>query len=341
VEQRKRNILKAVVEEFTATAMPVGSQVLANRHLLSLSPATIRNELADLAELGYLIQPHTSAGRIPSDQGYRYFVDFLMETEPVSSQLRTFIEDEFRSAPADVQAMVEKLAMVVALVTENAAVVSSPHGPRAQIKHVSLASLESRAALLVLLLEGNILRQQVIGLSQAAEQEALSRLEAKINRELAGHDRNGVLNRLKRLPEGLEKEILGQVDELLGGFERGTETLVVHDGVRNLLKQPEFASVARMQEVLEVLEETRYLSALVRDLVGESDLQIVIGAENVTSQLRNCAVVLTTYGPSGRLKGVVGVVGPTRMRYGETVSRVRLAAKIASERLAELVSGGV
>lgn len=338
MEVRKTQILKAVVEEFTATAIPVGSQALASRYFMSLSSATIRNELANLVDLGYLLQPHPSAGRIPSDQGYRYFVDFLMEEQPIAPSIRSFVEAEFRSAPADVQALVEKLAALIAILTQNAAIVSAPQGPRAVIKHLSLVSLDERAALLVLLLDGNILRQQVIDLSEPASQSALSRLEARLNKDLAGHDRDEVRLRLRRATAALEKEVVGQVEDLLRSFEGGAETMVVHDGLRNLLRQPEFTDTSRLHEILEVLEESRYLGRLLRDLVGESDLQIAIGAENGTSQLRNCTLVLTTYGPLGRLKGVVGVVGPTRMRYGDIIGRLRLVADAATERMTELNS---
>jgi heat-inducible transcriptional repressor len=137
-------------------------------------------------------------------------------------------------------------------------------------------------------------------------------------------------------PLGLEKELLGRVVAVLDLYEKGSEGLVVHDGVRNLVRQPEFAESARLQQVLEVLEETRYLTLLLRQLIGDSDLQIVIGSENTSSQLRGCAVVLTTYGPSNRLKGVLGVIGPTRMEYSQTVARLQAVARGASERMAEL-----
>jgi len=126
MEQRKQEILKAVVREFTVTALPVGSQALVSRHFLNLSSATVRNELSELADLGYLIQPHTSAGRIPTDRGYRYFVDFLMDLEPVPQQVASFIRTELSSAPADLQTLVERVATTVAAVTQNAAVASLP-----------------------------------------------------------------------------------------------------------------------------------------------------------------------------------------------------------------------
>jgi len=152
MEARKRAILKAVVQEFTTSAVPVGSQILANRYFLNLSSATIRNELSNLADLGYLVQPHTSAGRIPSDQGYRYFVDFLMETEPLPRPVKVFIEEQVQGAPADGQLFVERVAMVVAAVTHNASVVSAAYGPRARIKHLDLVSLDPQAVLLILLM---------------------------------------------------------------------------------------------------------------------------------------------------------------------------------------------
>ncbi len=335
MEPRKQEILKAVVREFTTSAVPVGSQSLARSHFVHLSSATIRNELSELADLGYLVQPHTSAGRIPTDRGYRYFVDFLMDAEPVPKHVTAFIGEEMRAAPSDAQVLVERVATTVAAVTQNAAVVSAPHGPLARVKHVDLVSLEPSEVLLVLLVEGNLIRQQVFAIAQPAEQAELTRLAAKINSELASHDRDDVGMRLEGLAVGLEKEILTRLGDALEMFERGSETLVVHDGVRNLLRQPEFAEAARLRDVLEVLEQTRYLTDLLQQLVGDSDLQIVIGSENTTSQLRSCAVILTTYGPSKRIKGVLGVVGPTRMNYGQVVGRLQTVARAANERMLE------
>jgi len=336
MEPRKEDILKAVVREFTVSATPVGSQSLASRYFLNLSSATIRNELSDLADLGYLVQPHTSAGRIPTDRGYRYFVDFLMDAEPVPAQVRAYIGEELRTAPADVQAIVERLATTVATATRNAAVASAPHGPRARIKHIDLVSLEPQDVLMIILVEGNLIRQQVLAVSRPTDQAELSRVAGKLNRELSGKDRDQVAVRLQRTGEGLEKELLEKLGGVLALFEQAVETLVVHDGVRNLLRQPEFAESARLQEVLEILEETRQLAALLQTLVGDTDLQVVIGSENVTSQLRSCAVILTTYGPSNRMKGVLGVVGPTRMEYGQVLGRLKVAADAASVRMTEL-----
>ena len=336
MEDRKQAILRAVVNEFTTSAVPVGSQALQSRYFVNLSSATIRSELADLTDLGYLAQPHTSAGRVPTDSGYRYFVDFLMDLEPIPDRVRSYIEEELREAPADVQGMVERVAVTVATVTQNASVASAPQGSFARIKHLDLVSLEPREVLLILLLEGNLLRQQVISVTQDVTQAELTRLAGRMNSLLGGRSSDEARQRYQASPLGLEKEMLGRVIAVLDLYEKGGESLVVHDGVRNLLRQPEFAETSRLHQVLEVLEETRYLTQLLRQLIADSDLQIVIGTENTSSQLQSCAVVLTSYGPSDRLKGVVGVIGPTRMAYSQTVARLQAVARRAGERMAEL-----
>ncbi len=328
MENRKQAILRAVVNEFTTSAVPVGSQSLHSRYFVNLSSATIRSELAELADLGYLTQPHTSAGRIPTDSGYRYFVDFLMDLEEVPERVLGFINEELGHTTADIQGLVERVAMTTAAVTQNASVASAPQGSQGRIKHVDLVSLEPKDVLLILLLEGNLLRQQVVQVTDATTQPTLDLLASKLNQSLGGKAGEEVRRHYENAALGLEKELLGRVVAALDQYEQGAENLVVHDGVRNLLRQPEFAESSRVQQVLEVLEETRY--------IGNSDLQIVIGSENASSQLQGCAVVLTTYGPSNHLKGVLGVIGPTRMAYSQTVARLRAVARSASERMAEL-----
>ncbi len=336
MENRKQAILRAVVKEFTTSAVPVGSQALQSRYFVNLSSATIRSELAELVDLGYLTQPHTSAGRVPTDSGYRYFVDFLMDLEPIPDRVRAYIREGLSTAPADEQGMVERVAMTLAAVTQNASVASAPQGSLARIKHLDLVSLEPQAVLLIVLLEGNLLRQQVVNTSQDATQAVLTRLAARLNAALGGRASDEARRRYEASALGLEKELLGRVITILDVYEKGSDNLVVHDGVRNLLRQPEFAESSRVHEVLEVLEETRYRTVLLRQLIGDSDLQIVIGSENASSQLRGCAVVLTSYGPSDRLKGVLGVIGPTRMAYSQTVARLQAVARLASDRMAEL-----
>jgi transcriptional regulator of heat shock response len=244
IEPRKEQILKAVVEEYTETGLPVGSQSLASRHFQNLSAATIRNELAELVETGYLAQPHTSAGRVPSDLGYRHFVDYLMQEEPVPPQVGRLVRERVRGT-ADVGHVIDGVAALLAQLTRAAALVTMPHTPGDQLKHAD----------------------------------------------------------------------------------------VVHDGVRDLLRQPEFVEVERVRELVWVIEEAHRLAALLESLVGDSGIQVVIGCENEWEPLRRFSVLVTTYGQRGRLWGTMGLIGPTRMRYSQAVSHLRQVAQTTGQML--------
>src|SRR6478672_8210712 len=175
LDSRAREVLREIVIQHVSTGEPISSRSLAKCGRFGLSSASLRNVMADLADLGYLTQPHTSAGRVPTDSGYRYFVDFLMDLEPIPDRVRAYIHDELQAAPADVQGMVERVAMTVAAVTQNASVASAPQGSQARIKHVDLVSLEPQEVLLILLLEGNLLRQQVVPTTEVSTQSELTR----------------------------------------------------------------------------------------------------------------------------------------------------------------------
>src|SRR5438876_1111327 len=179
--------------------VPVGSQVLAAKYFIALSSATIRNELADLVGTGYLQQPHTSAGRVPTDRGYRYFVDFLMDPEAVSPAVRRTVKQAFETAPHSVEGILEKAAMVLAQVTENVSLVTAPEVSEARIKHVDLVSLEPQSVLIILVLEGNLIKQTVIRLERATSQDDLSRMAAMLNRKVKGQTADELLSRLSQL----------------------------------------------------------------------------------------------------------------------------------------------
>jgi len=190
LDERKQQILKAVVADYTVTGVPVGSQVLAAKYFIALSSATIRNELADLIGTGYLQQPHTSAGRVPTDRGYRYFVDFLMEPEAASATVRRTVKQAFDTAPHSVEGILEKAAMILAQVTENVSLVTAPETSEARIKHIDLVSLEPQSVLIILVLEGNLIKQTVIRLERATSQDDLSRMAGML-RPLPHSDSGG------------------------------------------------------------------------------------------------------------------------------------------------------
>jgi heat-inducible transcriptional repressor len=338
LDDRKRQILKAVVSDYTLTGVPVGSQVLAAKYFIALSSATIRNELADLVGTGYLQQPHTSAGRIPTDRGYRYFVDFLMEAESVPSNVRRVARIEFESAPPSVEGILEKAAMVLAQVTENVSLVTAPEMSESRIKHIDLVSLEPRSVLLILVLEGNLIQQQVVRLDRPTPQEDLSRMAAMLNRKVKGETADQLSARLSQLgpDRDAQRQILSQLVESIKIHQAQRQTVVLHDGVRNLLRQPEFVEVSRLEELLELIEQGAQMAGILQQVAFDKDVEIIIGRENTSSGLRECSLVLTTYKMADRIRGTIGVVGPTRMHYGQVVARLRLVSQSMSEALAHL-----
>ena len=326
------------MSDYTLTGIPVGSQLLAAKYFMALSSATIRNELADLVGTGYLAQPHTSAGRIPTDRGYRYFVDFLMEPEPVPQPVRRAVKQEFEGAAHSLEAILEKGAMVLAQITSNVSLVTAPEASESRIKHIDLVSLEPKSVLLILVLEGNMVKQQVIAVERETSQDDLSRMAAMLNRKVRGQTADEISSRLTSLgPDRSEqRRILERLIESIKTYQAQRQTIVLHDGVRNLLRQPEFVEVSRLEELLQLLEQGAQLASVLHQVAFEKDVEIIIGRENTQSGLQECSLVLTTYRMSDRMRGTIGVMGPTRMRYGQVVARLRLVTEAASDALNRL-----
>jgi heat-inducible transcriptional repressor len=344
LDSRKQQILKAVVSDYTETGVPVGSHALAGKYMLAWSSATIRNELANLVDIGYLLQPHTSAGRIPSDVGYRYYVDFLMEEEEVPSVVRRQADPVFAKPALAVEDLLESAAEVLARLTDAVSIITGPTAVSARLKHVDFVSLDPRHALLILVLEGNLIRQQPVALSDEAPQETLSELAAQLNGELNGLDSAEIAARRARPqdPPGtlLRDELIGHILGFMRAVDSRQDTMVVHDGVRNLLRQPEFGDVLRLQQVLDVVEEERVLGQVLASLEIDAvsgGVQMVIGAENDLEQLHGCSLVLTTYRVGETRRGSIGVLGPTRMRYPQVAPRLRYISQRVGEAIERML----
>jgi heat-inducible transcriptional repressor len=326
LDSRKQQILKAVVADYTRTGVPVGSHAVAI-HLAAWSSATIRNELANLVDVGYLLQPHTSAGRVPSDLGYRYYVDFLMEEEPVPAAVRRQMDPFFALLTGGLEETLEVAARALALATDAVSMVTGPRALGATLKHLDIISLEPRHALLLLVLEGNLIRQQPIALGRDADQMELSALAHRLNEVLQGADARQVAALAAGQSDAaLWSEAVTAIAALMESVDAGQDTLVVHDGVRNLLHQPEFGDVERFQEVLDLLEEERVLGEMLAAIETSHGTQIMIGRETGLEQLRQCSLVMTTYRVGTQRWGTLGVLGPTRMQYSQVAPRVRYVA---------------
>jgi heat-inducible transcriptional repressor len=353
LDTRKEQILKAVVADYTATGVPVGSHALA-LHLASWSAATIRNELATLVEVGYLLQPHTSAGRVPSDRGYRYYVDFLMQEEGLPGGVRRQLEPRLAVMPSDIEGVLELAAQVLAVAVDALSIVTGPQATSSTVKHLDLVSLDPAHALLILVLDGNLIRQHPMSLTREADQDELSRLAVQLNDEIVGLDGPQIeAGPVAAAVHPLRAEVVADIAAFLRSMESRQDTLIVHDGVRNLLHQPEFGDVQRLAQVLELVEEERvlgeFLAAAFEGAATGADatppgapagrpVTVVIGTESGISQLSGCALVLTTYRAGEGRGGTVGVLGPTRMPYSQVAPRVRFVADRVGEAVARVLS---
>ncbi|MHB1434339.1 MAG: heat-inducible transcriptional repressor HrcA [Streptosporangiaceae bacterium] len=335
LDDRKLAVLRAIVEDFVSTNEPVGSKVLVDRHNLDVSPATIRNDMAVLEERGLIVQPHTSAGRIPTDRGYRLFVDRLSAVKPFSTAERRAIET-FLAGAYDLDDVVMRTVRLLAQLTRQVAVVQYPSLSRSSVRHVELVPLAHRKLLLVLITTTGRVEQRVVELPGDYDDQAVTRLRAVLNSCLDGHKLTDVASIVAELPDRVEPReranaaaVFSVILETL--VERHEEKIVV--GGASNLTAADFSQGLR--EVLEALEEQVVLMRLLGESDDESSVTVKIGAENDVLGLRSTSVIATGYGSGDRALAKLGIVGPTRMDYPTAMGAVRAVARYTGKILAE------
>ncbi|MFI6600408.1 heat-inducible transcriptional repressor HrcA [Nonomuraea sp. NPDC050536] len=334
LDDRKLAVLRAIVEDYVSTNEPVGSKALAERHNLKVSPATVRNDMAALEEEGYIAQPHTSAGRVPTDKGYRLFVDRLSQVKPLSGAERRAIET-FLAGAVDLDDVVTRTVRLLAQLTRQVAVVQYPTLTRSTVRHVELVPLHERRVMLVLITNTGRVEQRVIELPEVVEDTRIAHLRAVLNACLDGCGLSNVPDLVADLPERLPVEDRPAVATILSVLletlvERHDEK-IVFAGAANLAGA-DFATGLR--DVLEALEEQVVLMRLLGETSSDipSELTVRIGSEN--PYLRGTSVVATGYGSGNNQLARLGVLGPTRMDYPVTMGAVRAVARYVSQILA-------
>ncbi|MEV0232351.1 heat-inducible transcriptional repressor HrcA [Nonomuraea sp. NPDC050786] len=334
LDDRKLAVLRAIVEDYVSTNEPVGSKALAERHNLKVSPATVRNDMAALEEEGYITQPHTSAGRVPTDKGYRLFVDRLSQVKPLSAAERRAIET-FLAGAVDLDDVVTRTVRLLAQLTRQVAVVQYPTLTRSTVRHVELVPLNERRVMLVLITNTGRVEQRVIELPEAVDDTRIAHLRAVFNASLDGCGLSNVPELVADMPERLPVEdrpaaatILSVLLETL--VERHDEK-IVFAGAANLAGA-DFTTGLR--DVLEALEEQVVLMRLLGETTNDtpSALTVRIGSEN--PYLRGTSIVATGYGSGDNQLARLGVLGPTRMDYPVTMGAVRAVARYVSQILA-------
>jgi len=328
-------ILRAIVEDYVATHEPVGSKVLAARHGLSISPATIRNEMAALEDEGLIIQPHTSAGRIPTDLGYRVFVDRLSTVKPLSAPEKRAI-DKFLEGAVDLDDVVARTVRLLAQVTHQVAIVQYPSLKRSSVRHIEVISLMPTRLMLILIADTGRVEQRILDLATEMSEGTLSELRNKLNAQTQG-------KKLASLPTLLEafegnfaqpaqvnvRNVISVILEM--AIERNEERVVI-SGTSNLARHaPDFNE--SVHPVLEALEEQVVLLRLLGEAVDE--MKVRIGHEQEDKKLQSTSVITTGYGPTGDAVATLGIIGPTRMDYATSMSAVGAVARYVSRFLQE------
>jgi len=336
IEQRKLEVLRAIIEDFISTNEPVGSKTLADRHNLGVSPATIRNDMAALEEEGLIAQPHTSAGRVPTDAGYRVFVDRLTQLKPLSSAEKRAIQ-AFLDESVDLDDVLHRAVRTLAQLTRNVAVVQYPSLSRSRVRHVELVRLSESRLMLVLITDTGRVEQRVVELPGAVGEEAVADLRATLN----SHLRDRLLAEAPEIVVALPGQVAPSLRVLLTTLTtvlletlvEPTSDRIVLGGTANLTEHElDFPAI---RPVLEALEEQVVLLRLLDQSVSTSQIVVRIGNENEYEGLAATSVVTTRYAAGGAPLGALGVLGPRRMDYAHTMARVAAVARYMGELLAE------
>ena len=335
LDDRKLAVLRAIVQDYVSTMEPVGSKSLVDRHHLDVSPATIRNDMAVLEEQGYIAQPHTSAGRIPTDKGYRLFVDRLTGVKPLSAAERRAIET-FLAGAYDLDDVVLRTVRLLAQLTRQVALVQYPSLTVSAVRHVELVPLAAKKLLLVLITDTGRVEQRAVELPEAIDDDAVAHLRAVLNACLDGRKLNEVASVVAELPDRVEPagrpNAAAVFSVILESLVEHREERIVVGGASNLTLA-DFSQGLR--EVLESLEEQVVLMRLLGESADESSMTVRIGAENPVAGLRRTSLVATGYGTGERALARLGVIGPTRMDYPTAMGAVRAVARYVGQILAE------
>ncbi len=322
LDDRKKRILQAVVQDYITSAEPVGSRTLARKYDLGVSAATIRNEMADLEMLGYLEHIHTSSGRVPSSKGYRLYVDTLLPVQPMTEQEKDTINKWYQSKVQQVDQVFQETAKIISRMTRNVSLVLAPQISTAAFRCMQFLPLDDHRVIAVLMTDAGFVENRIMEMPPGANFEDFQRMAKVINETLAGHTlgaiQGGSLKKIEKEigDSGLYESALHLIDKALDSQKR--ERLYL-GGTTEMLEQPEFHNVDKVKELLVMLEKDQLMKDILKAHLGDG-LTVSIGQENEYSGIKDCSIITATYHLDGELLGSMAVLGPTRMEYGRTMS---------------------
>jgi heat-inducible transcriptional repressor len=338
--ERQKTLLMLIIRDYIDSAQPVGSKRLAEHYHISLSSATIRHEMAALTEMGYLRQPHTSAGRVPSEEGYRYFVSEMMHSAELPETVQHTISHQFYQSRPELDQWMTLAASILATQSQGVSVITAPHVEMTKFKHVELISTQGRQVLMVLVMAGGEVSQQILTLAEPVTQERLSQAATRLNGLLAGQAAQAISTLTPR-PDPLDQDILLLISQDMLRVSGKSSGEIYTDGLTNVLAEPEFAESDDARRALKIFDEPATLQDLLTRTTSNSNvgaLQVLIGGEGEYDDLRQCSLVIARYGVPGMATGSLGVLGPMRMSYSRTIPTVRFVAALLSDLVNDTIS---
>jgi heat-inducible transcriptional repressor len=334
LSHRGEAILRSIVAQYIARAVPVPSQSLIDNDELAVSSATIRNEMAHLEEEGYIIRPHPSAGSIPSDKGYRFYVETLGDIRLPSAQ-QLLIRHLFHQVEGELEKWLSLAATLTAQLAQNVAIVAMPKTANLQFKHLEVIALQEELALVIVVLHGARLRQQLITFDQQVAQSELTAMASKLNAAYSDLTRPQILAKKVKLSP-TEEQLRNCLLKIMQAEDEQESERSYLDGLHFALNQPEFHQAQRLLTLMELVECRRLLRTITPEEIVSQGVQVIIGKENKAESMQNCSVVISQYGLPKEAVGTIGVVGPTRMPYARTISVVSYLSLVLSQLVAEL-----
>ena len=339
LDERKTKILQAIIRNYLETGEPVGSRTISKFTDLNLSSATIRNEMADLEELGYILQPHTSAGRIPSDKGYRFYVDTMMEEKEreVVEMKEMLLERQDK-----MEVLLKQVAKMLAQNTNYATMISAPQTHHNKVKFIQLSRVDANQILAVIVVEGNVIKNNILPVAQELSDETLLKLNILLNTHLNGlsiQEINlGMIAAMKQ-QAGIHSDIVSEVIDAVAEAIKADEDLRIYtSGTNNIFRYPELADQQKASELISTFEEKQMLSGLVQERLADENstgIQVYIGNETPVSSMKDCSVVTATYELEEGMRGTIGIIGPKRMDYDKVIGTL----KALQNQLDELYKG--
>ena len=330
ISERKAELLNTLVKDYIRSAIPIASEKVAQKHSLGISSATIRNYMAEFEENGYITRPHHYSGAIPSDKGYRFYVESILTIEDIPAKSRHTIHNQFKEAESDIEAWTGMAAISLSQLTNNAAVVSYPKQPQSKFLRINLVYIQDSLAFLILVLEKVHLRKQLLPLIEPISNDQLQFISNKLSDSLKGLNREEIMEKnLDSSP--FETKVMDIIIKIMESEDRNNigETYVY--GLKELLKQPEFSNGQKAREIVDVIEDKQLPKAISSETSTKGEMKVIIGRENRFHFLHPLSMVVCQYGLLGEESGSIGVLGPKRMEYPKTIASVKFISSLMTD----------